>query len=155
MRVRKTTHLALTLLVAAGLGVCLASAEARNGAVKKSTTTKSVSTTHRKRLTRKSARRERGQKAPTTERISEIQVALAKDGSFDGKPNGKWDSSTIEATRKFQQGHGLNPTGKLDAKTLQRLGLGSETAGVAPPMPPISSSSMQKTPTAESARRQP
>src|SRR5256885_8443740 len=48
----------------------------------------------------------------TPDRISEIQQALAKDGSFTGKPNGKWDASTIEATRKFQEAHGLNPTGK-------------------------------------------
>jgi hypothetical protein len=42
--------------------------------------------------------------------------------------------------RKFQAGHGLNPTGKLDAQTLQKLGLGSETAGVAAPLPPVATS---------------
>jgi hypothetical protein len=35
----------------------------------------------------------------------------------------------------------LNPSGKLDALTLQKLGLGSQTAGVAAPMPPVASSS--------------
>ncbi len=60
----------------------------------------------------------------------------------------------MEATRKFQEAHGLNPTGKLDAKTLQQLGLGSQTAGVAPPMPPMSSSSLQKTTSSQTARRQ-
>jgi peptidoglycan hydrolase-like protein with peptidoglycan-binding domain len=89
---------------------------------------------------RHSKRRERGQKAPAPERISEIQQALAKDGSFKGTPNGKWDDSTVEAMRKFQAGHGLNPTGKLDAQTLQKLGLGSETAGVAAPLPPVATS---------------
>jgi hypothetical protein len=44
--------------------------------------------------------------------------------------------------KKFQAGHGLNPSGKLDALTLQKLGLGSQTAGVAAPMPPIASSSV-------------
>jgi len=101
---------------------------------------------HRAKSSKKSRRRERGQKVPTPDRISEIQQALAKDGSFKGTPNGKWDAPTMEATRKFQEAHGLNPTGKLDAKTLQQLGLGSHTAGVAPPMTPISSSSLQKTP---------
>jgi len=142
------THLALTLLVAAGLGVCAAPAQ------KKSTSSKSPNTAHKSKASRKSNRRERGQKAPTPDRISEIQQALAKDGSFNGKPNGKWDASTIEATRKFQEAHGLNPTGKLDAKTLQQLGLGSQTAGVAPPMPPMSSSSRQKMPSSQTARRQ-
>jgi len=46
----------------------------------------------------------------------------------------------MEATRKFQYAHELNATGKLDAKTLQKLGLGSQTTGVAPPVAPISSS---------------
>src|SRR6267378_3544586 len=105
MRVRKATHLGLTLLIAAGLGVCAAPAQAQGATSKKS------------------RRRERGQKAPTPDRISEIQQALAKDGSFKGTPNGKWDAPTMEATRKFQEAHGLNPTGKLDAKTLQQLGL--------------------------------
>jgi peptidoglycan hydrolase-like protein with peptidoglycan-binding domain len=154
MRVPKATHLALMLLVAAGLGACAASAQAQSATQKKSTSSKSRNSSHRAKSSKKSQRRERGQKAPTPDRISEIQQALAKDGSFTGKPNGKWDASTMEATRKFQEAHGLSPTGKLDAKTLQQLGLGSQTAGVAPPMPPISSSSLQKTTPSQTARRQ-
>jgi len=146
--------LALTLLVAAGFGVCAASTQAQGAPHKKSTSSKSTNSSRRSsKSSKKSSRRERGQKAPTPDRISEIQQALAKDGSFSGKPNGKWDDSAIEATRKFQGAHGLNPTGRLDAKTLQQLGLGSQTAGVAPPMPPMSSS-MQKTTPAQTARRQ-
>jgi peptidoglycan hydrolase-like protein with peptidoglycan-binding domain len=154
MRVPKATHLALTLLVAAGFGVYAASAQAQGATQKKSASSKSHNSSHRARSSKKSQRRERGQKAPTPDRISEIQQALAKDGSFTGKPNGKWDASTMEATRKFQEAHGLSPTGKLDAKTLQQLGLGSQTAGVAPPMPPISSSSLQKMTPSQTARRQ-
>jgi peptidoglycan hydrolase-like protein with peptidoglycan-binding domain len=154
MRTRNATHLTLTLLVAAGLGVCAASAQAQDAASKKSAASKPAGSSHRSKSSRKSSkRRERGQKAPTPERISEIQQALAKDGSFSGKPNGKWDDSTIEATRKFQEAHGLNPTGKLDAKTLQQLGLGSQTAGVAPPMPPVSSSALQKATPPQTARQ--
>jgi peptidoglycan hydrolase-like protein with peptidoglycan-binding domain len=154
MRVSKATHLALTLLVAAGFGVCAASMQAQGATQKKSASSNSRNSSHRARSSKKSQRRERGQKAPTPDRISEIQQALAKDGSFTGKPNGKWDASTMEATRKFQEAHGLSPTGKLDAKTLQQLGLGSQTAGVAPPMPPMSSSSLQKTTPSQTARRQ-
>jgi peptidoglycan hydrolase-like protein with peptidoglycan-binding domain len=95
-----------------------------------------------KKSSKHSKRRERGQKAPAPERISEIQQALAKDGSFAGTPNGKWDDPTAQAMRKFQGSHGLTPTGKLDALTLEKLGLGSQTAGVAAPMPPIGSSGM-------------
>lgn len=82
------------------------------------------------------SRRQPGQKAPTNDRISEIQAALAKDGSYQGLPSGKWDDDTSAAMRKFQASHGLNPSGKLDARTLQRLGLGSQTAGLAAPIPP-------------------
>src|SRR5260370_41831391 len=153
MRMRIATKLSVMLLVAAGFGVCAASGQAQNAARKKSTSSKSANSSHRSKASKKSKRRERGQKAPTADRISEIQQALAKDGSFTGTPNGKWDAPSIEATRKFQEAHGLNPTGKLDAKTLQQLGLGSQTAGVAPPMPPISSSSLQKTPSSRAARQ--
>src|SRR6267143_2153653 len=155
MRVRKATHLVLTLLLAAGAGVFAGSAQVQSPAPQKSAaSSKAGGKAHGKRTSRRSGRRERGQKVPTPDRISEIQQALAKDGSFNGKPNGKWDASTIEATRKFQEAHGLNPTGKLDAKTLQQLGLGSQTAGVAPPMPPVSSSSLQNTTPPQTVRRQ-
>jgi peptidoglycan hydrolase-like protein with peptidoglycan-binding domain len=152
MRVRKVTNLALTLFLAAGPCVFASAAQAKAAGSRKAAS-KASSASHGKR-SRRSSRRERGQKAPTPDRISEIQQALAKDGSFTGKPNGKWDASTIEATRKFQETHGLNPTGKLDAKTLQQLGLGSQTAGVAPPIPPVSASSLQNTTPTQPLRRQ-
>ena len=78
----------------------------------------------------------KGQAAPMPDRIGEIQAALVKDGSYAGVPTGKWDDSTANALRKYQSAHGLSPTGKLDALTLEKLGLGAETAGVAPPTPP-------------------
>jgi len=150
---RKTTHLALTLLIVAGLGVCGDCAQAETSTAKKKTSTTSGSKARRTKSSRRSGRRERGQKAPTADRIMEIQQALAKDGSFAGTPNGKWDAATLEAMKKFQEAHGLNPSGKLDARTLQRLGLGSQTAGVAPPLPPVSSLAVT-TPAAQIARRQ-
>ncbi len=146
MRVPKATHLALTLLVAAGMGVTGTVAKGQGTNVSKSPSPKPGSKTHHAKSTKKTTRQMRGQKAPAPERISEIQTALAKDGSFDGKPSGKWDASTVDAMKKFQEAHGLNPSGKLDAKTLQKLGLGSQTAGLAPPMPPVSSSSLGPSP---------
>jgi peptidoglycan hydrolase-like protein with peptidoglycan-binding domain len=154
MRVRKATHLALTLLVAAGLGVSAGSAKAQTTPQKKTTPSKSRGTSHRSKVSRKSSRRDRGQKAPTPERISEIQQALGKDGSYTSTPNGKWDASTVDALTKFQLSHGLTPTGKLGAKTLQLLGLGSSTAGVAPPTPPISSSTATIAPALSLPRQQ-
>jgi peptidoglycan hydrolase-like protein with peptidoglycan-binding domain len=139
MRVRKAAHLALSLLVAAGLSVSAAGKAQGASAKKPSARSKSSGKSHRGK---KVSRRTRGQKTPDPERISKIQEALSKDGSFSGTPNGKWDDATVEAMKKFQESHGLNPTGKLDAKTLQKLGLGSETTGVAPPLPPVSSSAV-------------
>jgi peptidoglycan hydrolase-like protein with peptidoglycan-binding domain len=55
--------------------------------------------------------------------------------------------------KRFQESHGLNPSGKLDAKTLQKLGLGSQTAGIAPPMPPVSSSSLDSGPSKPAIRK--
>jgi peptidoglycan hydrolase-like protein with peptidoglycan-binding domain len=129
-------HLILLSLLVVGLGVspCLSSAQAT--AKKKA---KSSSSSRKGKSTK--SRRQTGQKAPTAQRISEIQQALAKNGAYAGTPNGKWDASTVEAMKKFQGAHGLNPSGKLDAKTLQQLGLGSQTAGIAPPTPAIRISS--------------
>jgi peptidoglycan hydrolase-like protein with peptidoglycan-binding domain len=133
-------HLILLSLLVVGLGVlpCLSSAQtsAQSSAKKKA---KSSSSSRKGKSTK--SRRQAGQKAPTAQRISEIQQALAKNGAYAGTPNGKWDTSTVEAMKKFQGAHGLNPSGKLDAKTLQQLGLGSQTAGIAPPTPAIRISS--------------
>ncbi|HEY2460502.1 MAG TPA: peptidoglycan-binding domain-containing protein [Candidatus Acidoferrum sp.] len=101
----------------------------------------------------KSSRHQPGQKAPTSDRVTEIQQALAKNGSMATEPNGRWDDSTVDAMKKFQSAHGLNPSGKLDARTLQKLGLGSQTAGVAEPMPPAGAVSRLNSP-APSERRQ-
>ena len=138
MRLHKSMKPTLALLCVAGLLAGAASVEAQAATPKRSSS-KSGASLHRTKSSRKSHRRERGQKVPAPDRISEIQKALAKDGSFTGTPNGKWDAATVEATKKFQGSHGLNPTGKLDAKTLQQLGLGSQTAGAAPPLAPVSS----------------
>jgi len=97
------------------------------------------------KIRKRRGRRERGQKAPAPERIREIQEALAKDGSYSGTPTGKWDAGTSEAMRRFQAAHGLNPTGKLEARSLQKLGLGSEVAGVAAPIPPAAGVSSTST----------
>ncbi|MFY9690317.1 MAG: peptidoglycan-binding domain-containing protein [Candidatus Acidiferrales bacterium] len=75
--------------------------------------------------------------APTRDRISEIQSALARGGYYKGDPNGKWDSDTVAAMQKFQSASGLDSTGKLDAPTLQKLGLGSDIAGVSAPKPVV------------------
>lgn len=106
-------------------------------ATSKTPTTKSAKGTSRSG--KKRSKRVKGQATPTSERISEIQEALARKGAFSGTPTGKWDDDTVDAMRKFQVSNGLNPSGKLDAPTLQKLGLGSDTAGLGAPTPPPNS----------------
>jgi peptidoglycan hydrolase-like protein with peptidoglycan-binding domain len=93
--------------------------------------------------------RERRQLAPTPQRISEVQSALARAGQYSGELTGKWDASTVEAMKKFQEANGLQPTGKLDARALQKLGLGSPVAGAGAPRPtagPVDASSPKPLP---------
>src|SRR5262249_6426253 len=145
---RKIVVPALLLSLVTGLG---ASARTTKRPQSSSTTKKKPATTggtrasssskagtSKPRGTKRTSRKakQRGQMAPAADRISEIQTALAKDGSFKGTPNGKWDDSTVDAVKKFQSAHGMNPIGRLDAPTLQKLGLGSSTSGVAAPQGP-------------------
>jgi peptidoglycan hydrolase-like protein with peptidoglycan-binding domain len=147
----------MTLLVAAGLGVSAGSAKAQTTAKKKAPAAKPGTSAHKSKSSKPgkmSSRRQKMQKAPTPERITEIQQALAKNGAYSGTPNGKWDGSTTDALRGFQETHGLIPTGKLDAKTLQQLGLGAPTAGVAPPAPLVSTTSRLNAVPGQTTRRQ-
>jgi murein L,D-transpeptidase YcbB/YkuD len=84
-------------------------------------------TRHRKRPTLPSG--------PSAERIGEIQQALSRAGFYSGEVTGRWDAETVEAMKRFQQAQGLEPTGRLDALSLQKLGLGSDVAGLAAPRP--------------------
>jgi peptidoglycan hydrolase-like protein with peptidoglycan-binding domain len=137
----RPTHLILLSLLLVGLGVSPCWSSAQTTAKKKA-----KSSSSHKGKSGKSSQRQVGQKAPTPQRISEIQQALAKNGAYTAAPNGKWDTSTVEAMKKFQGAHGLTPSGKLDAKTLQQLGLGSQTAGIAAPTPAVRISSANTPP---------
>src|SRR5882757_1216713 len=113
-RMLKAAHLTLLTLSLSGLGASAAFSTTTKTPVTKQSAKKATSTSSRrgaKSTKRAPTRRERGQKAPTPERITEIQRALAKDGAFVGTPNGKWDDSTVNAMRNFQVNHGLNASG--------------------------------------------
>jgi peptidoglycan hydrolase-like protein with peptidoglycan-binding domain len=98
------------------------------------TVKKKKSTSSKSRRTPKPA----AQKAPAPDRIREIQSALQREGAYQGNPTGKWDDSTIEAMKTYQGKNGMSPTGKIDALTLEKLGLGSDTAGKGAPVPAAS-----------------
>jgi peptidoglycan hydrolase-like protein with peptidoglycan-binding domain len=100
--------------------------------------TATVSSKKKPSKKRRNSSRQSTQKAPTPDRITEIQSALVRGGYFQGDPTGKWDSTTVAAMQKFQSSNGLEANGKLDALSLQKLGLGSDIAGVSAPKPIVS-----------------
>ncbi len=98
------------------------------------------------RSARKRSRRQQAQQQPSPERIREIQEALRRAGYLQAEPTGKWDSATEAAMRRFQKEHGHPETGKPDALSLIKLGLGPETAGQAAPRPATASGEAANTP---------
>jgi peptidoglycan hydrolase-like protein with peptidoglycan-binding domain len=133
-----------TLLLVFGAALLVSAASAMSGAGHPGATQSSATSTAAKKKKRTSLKsrkssRAKGQSAPTSDRIKEIQTALQKDGSYQGEPTGKWDAATADAMRKYQDKNGISPTGKIDAISLNKLGLGSETAGKGAPVPTASS----------------
>src|ERR1700688_2564396 len=125
-----------------GAALLVSTAPAVSGAGRPSTAqTSSTSTTAEKKKKTASSKKSKvkSQAAPTADRIKEIQTALQKDGSYQGEPTGKWDAATIEAMKKYQDKIGVSPTGKIDAVSLHKLGLGSDAAGKGAPVPTASS----------------
>jgi peptidoglycan hydrolase-like protein with peptidoglycan-binding domain len=137
MKIRSSIRLAAVLLAAT---FALPAGSGATAPPQKSSSSASPTVKKKKRSGRRK-RRERGQKAPTAERIKEIQEALGKDGSYAGAPTGRWDEPTVKGLKNFQAANGLRATGKLDARSLQKLGLGSGIAGVAAPVPSAAASS--------------
>jgi peptidoglycan hydrolase-like protein with peptidoglycan-binding domain len=124
--------------------VCPVAAQSSTSSAKKKkkpvSASASASTKTKGKTRAKVASKPKGQAVPTSDRVKEIQAALQKDGSYDGEPTGKWDAATSDAMKKYQEKNGVNPTGKIDAVSLNKLGLGSETAGKGAPVPAATSS---------------
>ena len=131
-----------TLLYIFGAALLMSVAPIVSGAGHPGAAQTSSTSTKKKKASSKSKKKGKvkGQAAPTPDRIKEIQTALQKDGSYEGTPTGKWDAATMDAMKKYQDKKGLNPTGKIDAVTLNKLGLGSGTAGKGAPVPAASTS---------------
>jgi peptidoglycan hydrolase-like protein with peptidoglycan-binding domain len=126
------------LVLSAALLTVSLSVFAQSSSTTGSTSSSKHSTSAAKKKTvskKRHSKREPTQKAPTPARITEIQTALERRGCYQGDPNGKWDSNTVAAMQKFQSENGLESSGKINALTLQKLGLGSSIAGVSAPKP--------------------
>jgi hypothetical protein len=131
-----------TWLFIFGAALLVSAASVASGAGHPGAAQTSSTTAKKKKASSKSKKKPKvkGQAAPTPDRIKEIQTALQKDGSYEGEPTGKWDAATMDAMRKYQDKIGVSPTGKIDAVSLNKLGLGSDTAGKGAPVPAASSS---------------
>jgi peptidoglycan hydrolase-like protein with peptidoglycan-binding domain len=139
MNVTMRNRILLSIL---GAALLVSAAPVVSGAGRPGTAQTSSTTAKKKKASSKSKRKSKvkGQAAPTPDRIKDIQTALQKDGSYQGEPTGKWDAATTDAMKKYQDKNGISPTGKIDAVSLNKLGLGSDTAGKGAPVPAASSS---------------
>src|SRR6202051_4227585 len=139
------------LLFLFGAALLVSAAPVFSGASRPGATQTSSTTGKKKKASSKSKRKPKvkGQAAPTPDRIKDIQTALQKDGSYQGEPTGKWDAATTDAMRKYQDKNGISPTGKIDAVSLNRLGLGSDPSGKGAPVPAASSSEAPADPRAK------
>jgi hypothetical protein len=59
-----------------------------------------------------------------SERATEIQSALIKQGYLTGEPSGTWDAQSIAAMQKLQGDNGWQTKITPDSRALIKLGLG-------------------------------
>ena len=85
---------------------------------------KDASLKHKKGFHLHAAREERVSVEMPTERASEIQSALIKQGYLTGEPTGRWDGQTVSAMQKLQGDNGWQTRITPDARALIKLGLG-------------------------------
>jgi peptidoglycan hydrolase-like protein with peptidoglycan-binding domain len=71
-----------------------------------------------------------------------VQEKLASQGAYHGTANGVWGPDSASALTRFQQTHGLQPTGEMNQSTAVVLGLdpakllAAATAPAPAPLPP-------------------
>ena len=61
--------------------------------------------------------------APRTSSVERAKLVLKVGGYYDGPINGNYDPPMIEALKRFQADKGMKPTGYLDPKTYEALGI--------------------------------
>ena len=103
---------------------------------------KSAQSSRRRAARRRSVRRRtaRGpagsQTRPSRERYRQIQQALTDAGFDPGPVDGFWGPNSEDAMADFQESHDLEPTGRIDALSLIRLGLGPQHETLETPAQP-------------------
>ncbi len=140
-------HLLFIALLACGLG---AAGQTTKTAPKTAPAAKKQAASPKKAATKSSGKsakrrvppRPRIQQQPTPERYTEIQKALIGRGFLQPPATGVWGPESAAALKSFQEGQKLTATGKIDALTLLRLGLGPKksTAAQGAGIPPAAAS---------------
>jgi hypothetical protein len=124
MRVLCTALLSASVLAFPALGIAATGAVAHPGRVTHhSATVKHPSKLHKS--TRTTSRREAPSGMPS-ERATEIQTALIKQGYLSGAPTGSWDAASIAAMQRLQSDNGWQSKITPDARALIKLGLGPQ-----------------------------
>jgi peptidoglycan hydrolase-like protein with peptidoglycan-binding domain len=117
----------IALLVVGSVGLPLCSQSSKSTSAKKTSTAPAKPKAKKKTVVRKKL-----QQQPTPERYQEIQQALIDKGFLAGPATGKWDAQSADALKRFQADQKLASTGKLDALSLIRLGLGPKRDPIPP-----------------------
>ncbi len=85
---------------------------------------KSHASARRRKGTRKTSWKRKGQQGIQPERTREIQAALIREKYLSGEPTGVWDSRTQEAMTRYQAENGWQSKVTPDSRALIKLGLG-------------------------------
>ncbi len=93
---------------------------------------KETSAKHRKGLHLHAAREEKAPMEMPTERATEIQSALIRQGYLTGEPTGRWDDQSVSAMQRLQGENGWQTKITPDSRALIKLGLGPTDANSAP-----------------------
>jgi peptidoglycan hydrolase-like protein with peptidoglycan-binding domain len=124
MAVNRTELPRLAGLVLLAASVSFASSSADAPTSKTAAKTQPVHHTTHHRKPHKT--RVRGQKAIDENRAREIQQALIREHYLKGEPSGKWDATTQQAMRHYQEDQGWQAKTVPDSRALIRLGLGPD-----------------------------
>ena len=68
-----------------------------------------------------------------SERATQIQTALIKQGYLTGEPTGTWDAASVAAMQKLQGDNGWQTKITPDSRALIKLGLGPQADAVPSP----------------------
>ncbi len=93
---------------------------------------KEASVKHKTALHVHTARQEKAPMEMPSERATEIQSALIKQGYMTGEPTGRWDDQSVSAMQKLQGDMGWQTKITPDSRALIKLGLGPTDASAAP-----------------------